>query len=318
MTDPLSGLVPIHLEVDQGTVHLVQIGATRFTAPFYDELVASIAAQQGSVTLDVADLHRLLDPPPPPLGLVFHVGRCGSTLVQRMLAQDPGVLALGEPLTTAVVDVGGQGGSPAWPDVVSVFALLEHLALARGQRSVIRHVPLQAIVLAAWEQSLPDVPKVFLWRDPVEVVGSNCADQPRWWTNDQLRRQVCALIDEADGSGEDPVAVHARLWDATVRGALDAGPDLLVVDHADLMGHPAAVIERIADHLGLHLDPERAGRERRYYAKSHSRNERFDPEGRHRRDPLDPADADLVRSITDQRLARISERTWRPDPGGLR
>lgn len=313
--DALSGLAPVAIDLDEGVLHLVAVGTTRFSTAFYDETVTSIGEAQGTVTMPIDEVRRLFDRLPRPSGLIFHVGRCGSTLVQRMLAQDPGLLIIGEPLCLSQVEIRSDDLTSGWDDISLVLGLFEHLAASRRQRSVIRLIPWQCRDLVDLGRALPDAASVFIWREPVEVVGSNVATPPPWMSHGHHLQQMRSLV----GVGEvDPVELDARLWTFAVEHALAAGEELLVIDYADLLTNPAAVVDRVLAHLSADVPIERALRELRYYSKAASRNERFEPAGRHQRATLAPTHVELVHTFTEPSRARIAERTWRPDLGARR
>lgn len=103
-----------------------------------------------------------------PSGFIFHMSRCGSTLVARMLASLPEVLALSEP---GPIDAVLRAAEADW---------LRWMVSALGQprrpgqtRLVVKLDAWAIFALALVREAFPDVPCVFLYRDPVEVVVSH-------------------------------------------------------------------------------------------------------------------------------------------------
>jgi hypothetical protein len=80
-----------------------------------------------------------LDDGPAPDGFIFHMSRCGSTLVSQMLAALPGVVALAEPapldiaLKLAAEGVGAEARGGA-PEAERGLAALRAMVAALGRR----------------------------------------------------------------------------------------------------------------------------------------------------------------------------------------
>ena len=174
-----------------------------------------------------------------PDGLVFHMSHCGSTLTARMFATLPGARAVAE---VAAIDTVLQLGQ-IWPALAQSdhAAILSALlaAYARGP-SLIKLDPWHALALPLFHQAAPDVPFVFLYRDPVEVLVS-------------LERSETRLLTGAP-PGADPLESlpaderHARLLRKICEAALANEGDGLFVNYNEL---PQAFEARILPHFGV-------------------------------------------------------------------
>src|SRR6516165_1265487 len=88
--------IAINLEDETPSVDWGDFGALRFTDPFFDNTVARWASgkppprtvRTGLDALVVLDQAPSLDPS----GLIFHLSRCGSTLLAQLLRQISGCL----------------------------------------------------------------------------------------------------------------------------------------------------------------------------------------------------------------------------------
>jgi hypothetical protein len=236
--------------------HLAGIG---FDDPFLTETVQQALRHpfrllfRHETPLDAVE--ALVDERPglPIAGFVLHLSRCGSTLVTQALGDLPDVLTVSEPAAAG--------------DVLLLDAPAAHQA--RWLRAVIgalaqpRSATQQACVvkLDAWavfdrpvlRAAFPDVPWIFLHRDPLEVLASH------------HRHRGFHMIPGAIptpqllGAGE-PAPADLDEYGALVLGRLAAaarqhGDDgLLLVDHADL---PGALVDAIAPHFGIALDDAR-------------------------------------------------------------
>ncbi|HSS25481.1 MAG TPA: hypothetical protein VLL82_14015 [Mycobacterium sp.] len=83
------------------TVDWADLSAERFVDPFFDQTVARWASGPGARPLVRTGLEALLaldsEPSLEPAGMIFHLSRCGSTLVSRLLGTLPGVVVAAEP-----------------------------------------------------------------------------------------------------------------------------------------------------------------------------------------------------------------------------
>jgi hypothetical protein len=248
----------------------------RFVEPFFDQTVAGWAAGPRAKGLVRTGLEGLValdsEPSLEPVGMIFHLSRCGSTLVSRLLGTLPGVVVLAEPEplnTLLALD----------PDRVDHAALVQVVRLlvrALGRR---RHGDERLLVLkcTSWNirrrevlaAAFPDTPWIWVQRDPTRVLASLLAKPPGWlglWA---------APGRAAQRFGVDPAAVPAMTRTEFAANALGgmleaaaADPaQRLCIDHADL---PAAIWQRVAPHFGIEVDSaaiERMIEESRFYSK---------------------------------------------------
>ena len=218
----LRGWFPVSLGHDPATVWWRFLGDKRFTEPFFEDSLLSQAHQDRQVcATPLAALDDLPDSVPP-AAFIFHVSRCGSTLLTQALATLPQCIVMSEP-----------------PALDAFFRLhyrhpersggahtLRRLVAALGQRRspaerhlVIKfdcwHLPWIPFVQAAF----PGTPIVFLYRQPDEVLASH--------RRQRGRQMVPGLID------------LSRLADLMHRpGALELAP-------GDLDGHAIRVLESL-------------------------------------------------------------------------
>jgi hypothetical protein len=233
----------------------------RFTDSFFQQTVSHALSHPARMLFrrdsPIGFLETLVGSCPgiPPTGFIFHVSRCGSTLVSQMLAAVPANIVLSEPppfdqvLSLPPVEA-ARGIDPrtAW---------LRGLLSAWGRprqgetRFFVKFDSWHILELPLIRQAFPDVPWIFLYRDPVEVLVSH-----RRVPGAQM---VPGVVDPRR-LGLDPASIDpAKLGEYTARvlarfyaAALDfAGLGRgLLVNYRDL---PAAVPDEIARHFGLDL-----------------------------------------------------------------
>ncbi|MGF2946298.1 hypothetical protein [Mycobacterium sp. Lab-001] len=258
----LARWTPIRLDFSGAApaVYWADLSAERFTEPFFDRTVNRWAAGPTARPLVRTGLDALaaLDDEPSlePAGMIFHLSRCGSTLVSRLLGVLPGVVVVAEPAPLNTL----LGLGPGRLDDATLVHLVRLLVRALGRR---RHADEQRLVLktTSWNfrrravlaAAFPDTPWVWVQRDPALVLASLLADPPGW-----LGLQAHPLR-AAWRFGLDPAAVptmgRAEFAARALGAMLDAADgDMtrrLCVDHAEL---PAAVWERVGPHFGLDID----------------------------------------------------------------
>ncbi len=82
-------------------VYWADLSAERFVEPFFDQTVTRWASGPTARPLVRTGLEALValdgEPSLEPAGIIFHLSRCGSTLVSRLLGTLPGVVVLAEP-----------------------------------------------------------------------------------------------------------------------------------------------------------------------------------------------------------------------------
>ena len=244
-------------------------------------------------------LDALLDPPPGdaaamPDGFIFHMTRCGSTLVAQMLAALPGHTVVSEPapLDALIALLGPE------PDAAGVSALRTLVgALGRDRsgatrRRFVKRSGWHALALPLLRRAFPEVPWIFLHRDPVEVLVSHHRTPGLQFDPATVPAARFGLAKPAPG------AFAAAAIAAGCRAALAAADDGgLIVSYREL---PGALFTRVLPHFGVHPDAA----ERATMAAAAGRNAKaphlaFTPDSEGKRDAAD----DRLRALAREHLA---------------
>jgi hypothetical protein len=210
---------------------------------FMQETVARVAAAEKIVEYGRAGLGAAAGGTP--AGLVFHVARCGSTLIAQMLKRHGGAVVYAEPLPFNELLLPPH----AWPRrelVAALRTLGGAFARHAGKPYVLKFTSWNTLFCDIVAEAFPAAPWILCLRDPVEVGVSLLARPPGW----------LGLVDaeaKQTGSPEEKVArVFGAFCDAAAR--LDPGRGRLV--RYDAL--PAAAWEIVAPHFSLPVgDPER-------------------------------------------------------------
>ena len=180
------GWVPFRLywQGAEPGVEWFYMGAKRFSEPFI-EAAANFEVQTPFNSLfrfrtplgALAEWHDV-SPGLKPAGFIFHLSRCGSTLITQMLASLPQNVVVSE---AGVLDrmLRSHERAPEAP-VGQRLAWVRWLVSALGQRrtGLERHLfikfdPRNIVDLPLLRMAFPDVPWIFVYRSPVEVMVSN-------------------------------------------------------------------------------------------------------------------------------------------------
>ncbi|MFN2529911.1 MAG: sulfotransferase family protein [Pyrinomonadaceae bacterium] len=177
----LEGWVPIKVYDRSGRPQLdwCYLGKLRFTDPFFNQTINYAARTPANLLFrHQTDISALNSLPTGlrPNGFIFHVSRCGSTLVCQTLAALEESIVISE---AAVLDeaISSRKQSTYTPQLRR--ELFKGLINALGQRRIgneqrlfLKYDAWNIIDFASIREVFPDVPWIFLYRDPVEVLVS--------------------------------------------------------------------------------------------------------------------------------------------------
>jgi len=204
----LKGWTPIelHLSKEDQAVAWLDLGKTRFTDKMSAYTVCRSWQNQNKpqpiwTKVDILTKLQSISPGLKPKGFIFNVSKCGSTLLARMLASIPRNLVISEDTVTnkCLMPNDLMAELDGFPDTYKM-ELFKGLISALGQprlgleeNYIIRFSPKNVLELPFIRQVYPDVPWIFLYRDPVEVVVSDLVDLDSYKDISELVRQVLNL-----------------------------------------------------------------------------------------------------------------------------
>ena len=257
-----SGWVPISLKW-QGQATFVDwcwLGEERFTHPFFDHTI-EVALRRPFNSLfthrtPIAELGawHSVSPGMAPAGFIFHMSRCGSTLVSQMLAAAPENVVISE---ARPIDWLARA---SWMPEPTRAEWLRWMVSALGQkrsgletRYFIKFDSPTVIALPFIRRVFPGVPWIFLYRDPEEVLISHmrepaAAMSPGFVTDAAVIEAPLTSV-MSMGREEYAARVIGRLCEHAVLGMDDHG---LLVNYTQL---PEAVWGNIARHFNAEFSP---------------------------------------------------------------
>jgi len=263
MPEEFSQWVPERVRQDGArvVVEWFHTGGRRFTAPFFEDSVRRFGYESapGEIRrrsgMEEAEAWASERPGLAPGGFIFHLSRCGSTLICQMLAALEANRVMSE--APALDDVLGLQFRRPELGEEQLVRWLQTMVSALGQPAgTERHYFIKwdcwhVHQLALIRRAFPATPWIFLYRDPLEVLWSQLR-KPGVWT-------VPGFLAAELTPGADRGAVReeycAQLLAGICRAAIGQGATL--VNYAEL---PGVVPGRLARYFGVEFSPEERGR----------------------------------------------------------
>ena len=186
IAEQLADWLPIRVQWQQNRPFFdwCYMGTRRFTEPFFDDTIESRFRRPFNLLIrpltgiDVLEQCCELRPGLPPTGFIFHLSRCGSTLVSQMFAALPQNVVISEasPLDWMIR---AKIRRPEITDDERI-SWIRWMVGALGQKRN-AEARYYFIKLDSWNifemdiltRAFPDVPWIFLYRNPLEVLVSH-------------------------------------------------------------------------------------------------------------------------------------------------
>ncbi|RMD87045.1 MAG: hypothetical protein D6807_08580 [Alphaproteobacteria bacterium] len=181
------GLVPLAIDpAGAGTVLWGDLGRHPFREWQFLYTVKHLAEQDAigehfATGMEILDDEDSFADSVRPSGFIFHISRCGSTLLAKALARPAGnmMISQGGPLQRGFwAHVTDDWRRPATADETTLRRLRAViLAMTRRRcgderRAFIKFISWNSLYIDLIAAAFPDVPSLFLYRDPVEVIAS--------------------------------------------------------------------------------------------------------------------------------------------------
>lgn len=259
-----------------------------------------------------------------PSALILHAGRCGSTLVSRSLSRLSRCHILSEP--QALNDVlGVEGPWPFLPPAERrdaarrVVAALGQAARPDQDRFILKLSSWNALDLPLLEEIFPGILKVFIYRQPSEILVSLREEPAGWMRRAEHRIQAGLFLKMPPAQAlTTPLAFTAqvlgRILSAVVEsvGHPEQAGEWLLVPYDTL---PTAITSLILPWLGL--EPTQAEADvltssLHIHAKDPTGRRPFQPDSPRKRAAMTADLADLVRDLLCdpyERLESLHRRT---------
>ena len=288
--------------VTEAAVRWIELGDAPLAEPFLDDTVRRLKGSSPPARVVETGIDAMVRfagalPTVTPTGLIFHISRCGSTLIANAMKTAAGVTVVSEshPLTRILAvraDSCGPYLAARWERrrrtlVEALFTLFAHYRTGEPERLVIKFTSVNILAIALVRSWWPDVPCVISVRDPAEVIVAGMKDGvfPSVKANPELAQEVFGW--SAPDLGDEEFC--ARGIAQFLQAALEAVDDRCkVVDYEDL--NPAGMRD-IAAFLGLDLPETPAAIDDIFtvYSKDPTRRHRFESDRPRKQKQITPA-----------------------------
>lgn len=258
--------LPMRVDLRARIVRWIEVGSEPVAEPFFHQTVTRLKRERRAhkttnlealarVTADI----RLA-------GFIFHISRCGSTVLSNGLRAIPGTVVISEPRPVNEV-LSGHADSFAPEASQRVTdqdrdALLLGLVAAYGRRRtgdeqglIFKWSSWNILHIATFRRLWPQVPCIIVVRDPLEVAVSCLTDPPGWMRSGQARRDEGPGVDpgsdlEPPGTMTDLRRCSKTLAEFLSRAAAHIDTACRVIDYKDLT---VARIMDVARFFGLNI-----------------------------------------------------------------
>ena len=207
MVENLKGWLPVDAVVVEGRPGLswLEMPDVTLAEPFFQQTVDRARSENGSRRELFTEFDALLQlektfDSVPPTGFIFHSSRCGSTLVANACRAIDNSIVLSEtpPLDKLLARlITDAPESSTKSSLYSVFIRGVVHALAQRRLGTEQHLFIKFACCSFSQierirRIWPNVPWLFLYRDPIETIVSNTTSVPPWLVDDD--RRVLASI----------------------------------------------------------------------------------------------------------------------------
>jgi hypothetical protein len=238
----LRGWVPVQFVIESGEIFFrwMDFSGIDISEPFFRQTLAKMAGQEDKTqTSSMQDLVTIGSRMPAiqPSCLIFHVSRCGSTLLANALRAGCNCIALSEPkIITDLFHFCNELPAPAQhlrdsilQSVVNLYANYQ----GTQQKVIIKLASWNLLSFHVFRKLWPSTPCILLIRHPGEVIVSNL--KPGGWLNFRSSPQ-CASglleLDETQVGQLSDIEFCARIVERLNDAALECSDTkLMIVDY---------------------------------------------------------------------------------------
>lgn len=242
-------------------------GDKRFSEPFFHDTVSKLPQDKKFCVQTSLDALEEFGDALAPTAIIFHISRCGSTLLTQLLATLPSCTVMSEPpaidsfLRQHYAQPGTSGAERTLRRIVST---LGQKRFAQERHFFVKLDSWHIASLPIFRAAFPDTPFVFLYRTPDEVLASHRRQRGRQMVpglvNAAMPSCVSAPLPPGDLDGYC-VSVLTHFF----REGLQHANDLMLINYSQLPGivwsdmldlfgisPSAAELETMKSRSGLH------------------------------------------------------------------
>lgn len=286
-------------------LELRTIAAADLQDAFMAETVARVASSSTLLHISSAELGRAA-PGEAPAGIIFHVARCGSTLVSQLLKACDDLVVYSEPQPINELLVPPQS-HPRETLVAALRSLGAALGRHAGRPYVLKLSSWNVLFCETVLRAFPSTPWAICVRDPVEVCVSLMQQKPGWMRAAGTQAFPFSSLIPA---GERPELFSAHVFAQFCHAAARLDPARgKLISYENL---PDVVWTTLAPHFGISLSADvirhMAGRAQRNAKAAVGQLSTFEPDGAAKRAAASPALIEAIATHARPALAKLRAR----------
>jgi hypothetical protein len=230
----------------------------RFTHPFFSDTIRQRTALPFNVLFrhqtpieflgELSEKNETIAP----TGFIFHMSRCGSTLVAQMFAALAANIVISEapPIDAIIGSTDVERGT--W--LRWMLGALARKRTGREKNLFVKFDSWNTIELDFIRRVFPDVPWIFLYRNPIEVIVSHMRQRGSQMVPGAMEA-ILPGVSFSEALQMPPEEYCAKILARFCAAALDHANDAnaLLVNYDQL---PGAVTDIIASHFGVSFTPD--------------------------------------------------------------
>jgi hypothetical protein len=258
--DSLKHYVPIDAFREEQVLRARWLKATNkdFREPFYSATVARIIRSDLRDTFKETTLEAALGYGKrgrAPDGFIYHISRCGSTLLGNMLRAVPGSIVMSEPsfplkLLGDVAENPSDYAERDCIDMIRASICSLGVEIDTNTKLFVKWGSTNVLQIDMIRKAFPGVQEVFLYRDPAEVIVSNMRHPWQGW---MWNPNVVGVGSLAECVEMSPVEACARaLGRKLAIMSRSVNERTYIMKYCDI----SASAENICSHLGVPLNHE--------------------------------------------------------------
>lgn len=254
--DTLKGWIPqrVIYTNDEEKIIWYKMDRKRFTKPFFDDSFSLNKVKKTTTWEKIKEKANSIDSIYPS-GFIFHTSRCGSTLLSQLLAQFDQNIVLSEAQLiheALTIDYSKKVSRD------EKIALLEDTIKVLGEKRFEKEKKL-FIKFDAWSiaelplilEVYPDVPWVFLYRDPVEVLVSQKREKGLFTIPNQLKGKLFDQVSDTTHFNDYYKEVIYKIFETALK--YKDLPKGIFINYKELKSR---LVDTIFPHFDLKLSTE--------------------------------------------------------------
>lgn len=185
------GVIPVDIDLEAKHLIWLDVADHHFSESFFFVSIEKLFNNTQftfATDLSILDSDTIVADALYPNGFIFHMGRCGSTLLAKILAQSEENLVISEaPPHFLIWSLWNEDWMRPFPFTEEHIHRYKNLVFAIGRKRrpgynahFIKFTTFNILYLDFIRHVFPDVPIIFLYRDPVEVMVAFTDQGPGW------------------------------------------------------------------------------------------------------------------------------------------